>query len=509
MDIPEIDVEELERRHGDGLILIDVREPDEYESGHVPGAVLIPLQSVPDSLAEIPDAGEIHLICASGGRSMHAAQFLAGSGRSTINIAGGTKGLDSGGQTRRHRSSGLMTPAVPSGSDHPRAVPMTGFELITTPAGVADVVAAARSGDAYALDTEFHRERTYFPKVALVQIAWEGGLVLIDPLATSLAPLAELLTEGGVAVIHAAGQDLEVLERACGCVPHTLFDTQLAAGFVGLRTPSLASILDRELGVRLPKGDRLTDWLVRPLTKAQLAYAAADVEHLLEVHRRLSDKLRQSGRLAWAAAESEELRLRTRAQRDPEQAWLRIKEVRHLNKKARGIAQSVGRWREEKAIATDQPPRFVLPDLAVIGVAQRAPTTVAQLRKIRGLDDRHARGSAAEEILAAVDTGRGVEIDLPRNTIRKGSGEDLRPAVTLISAWIGQYAKDQDLDPALLGTRSDIEALLRGDADARLASGWRNELAGGPIKDLLEGRAALAFSSGRLVLESRQETEST
>ena len=269
---------------------------------------------------------------------------------------------------------------------------MTGFELITTPAGVADVVNAARSGDAYALDTEFHRERTYFPKVALVQIAWEGGLVLIDPLATSLAPLAELLTEGGVAVIHAAGQDLEVLERACGCVPHTLFDTQLAAGFVGLRTPSLASILDRELGVRLPKGDRLTDWLVRPLTKAQLAYAAADVEHLLEVHRRLSDKLRQSGRLAWAAAESEELRLRTRAQRDPEHAWLRIKEVRHLNKKARGIAQSVGRWREEKAIETDQPPRFVLPDLAVIGVAQRAPTTVAQLRKIRGLDDRHARG---------------------------------------------------------------------------------------------------------------------
>ncbi len=132
--------------------------------------------------------------------------------------------------------------------------------------------------EAYALDTEFHRERTYFPQLALLQLAWPGGSVLVDPLAVDLTPLAKVFAGPAVAVIHAASQDLEVLELACGSVPGVLFDTQVAAGFVGFSTPSLAQLLERLLKVQLPKADRLTDWLRRPLGHEAKVYAAGDVD---------------------------------------------------------------------------------------------------------------------------------------------------------------------------------------------------------------------------------------
>jgi len=154
--------------------------------------------------------------------------------------------------------------------------------FVDTEAELAWVVEQLLVQPRYALDTEFHRERTYWPKVALVQIAWPGELVLIDPLAVDLAPLRALMDSDALAVLHAASQDLEVLELATGAVPRRLFDTQIAAGFLGMSTPSLASLHERELGVQLPKGNRLTDWLERPLKPAQKEYAAADVERLLD-----------------------------------------------------------------------------------------------------------------------------------------------------------------------------------------------------------------------------------
>ena len=169
-----------------------------------------------------------------------------------------------------------------------------------------------------AVDTEFHREKTYFPQVALVQVAWPDGLVLIDPLVVDLRPMAKLLESPVLVVMHAAGQDLEVFERACGAVPENLFDTQVAAGFIGLSSPSLAVLHERELGLRLTKGDRLTDWLARPLTDSQLDYAASDVAHLLEIHDRLVDRLSNDGRLAWAEQEFREMLERERGRRNPE-----------------------------------------------------------------------------------------------------------------------------------------------------------------------------------------------
>lgn len=381
---------------------------------------------------------------------------------------------------------------------------MPTHDLITTEAGLAEVIDALVAEPAYALDTEFHREKTYFPRCALVQIAWSDGLVLIDPLEVDLAPLAQVLDGPGLAVLHAADQDLEVLELHCGTTPATLFDTQIAAGFVGMSNPSLASLHERELGLRLPKADRLTDWLRRPLSDSQLAYAASDVEHLLEVQRRLVAKLEERGRLQWALDECEGLRIRVRGSRDPEQAWRRIKEARSLRGPARSVAQAVAAWREQRAAELDLPVRYVMPDLAIVGIAQRPPGSVQQLREVRGLDPRHLKDDVARHLVTVIAAAKDRAPTTPDEPPPAELDRELRPAVTLVSAWVSQLSRDLEIDTALMATRADLEALLRGDEDARLAHGWRAELVGEPVRKLVSGEAALAFGGhGDLVLEER------
>jgi ribonuclease D len=369
---------------------------------------------------------------------------------------------------------------------------------------VDDLIAA----DRIAIDTEFHREKTYWPRVALVQIAVGDTISLVDTVEVDIATLAPVLEGPGTIVMHAASQDLEVLDRACGTIPRDLFDTQIAAGFVGMSTPSLSSLVERYIGKRLPKGDRLTDWFERPLREAQRNYAASDVAHLFAIHDMLTEQLEERGRLQWALDECERSRTPTRPTLPTELAWTKIKEARHLRGKARGVAATLGDWRERTARTHDIPPRFVLSDLALVGVAQRAPTTVEDLRKVRGVDGRFLKDGGGKAILAAVVNGVGMKAeDVP--TLEPDQGptlsSELRPAITLVSAWIAQLAKDEQLDSALLATRGDITDILRGASDARLASGWRADLVGQPIRDLVDGRAALAFDpAGRLLLEPRE-----
>ncbi len=382
------------------------------------------------------------------------------------------------------------------------------FDLVDNDADLRAVIDQLREQSVYAVDTEFHRERTYYPKVALVQLAYADRLVIIDPLAVDIAPLAAVFDGEGLAVLHAAAQDLEVFDRSCGVVPTAIFDTQVAAGFLGLSSPSLASLHERELGKRLPKGDRLTDWLRRPLTEPQLEYAISDVADLLHIKDRLQAQLEELERLDWALAECELLRQRVRVPPDPADAWARIKECRHLRGPALGVAQELAAWREERAAETDQPARFVLPDLALVGIAQRRPTTVDGLKKNRGLDGRHLRSSAGDEILAVVQRGLQAtprRLPAPR---RRELDSKLRPAVPLVAAWVNQLARDAQIDPALVGTRADIEALLRSDESARLTQGWRAELVGQPIEQLLTGRASLAFEPDRgLIIEPRSRAK--
>lgn len=379
------------------------------------------------------------------------------------------------------------------------------FEFIDDDRTFASFVDRLVDQERYAIDTEFHRERTYFPHVALVQVADANGIVLIDALNVDLSPFARVLDGPGLAIMHAARQDLEVMERSCGTIPARLVDTQLIAGFLGYTSPSLSTLLERELAVKVPKADRLTDWLRRPLQAAQLTYAAADVAHLIELYDTLWERVEARDRAAWASEACEELRIENRGPREPAEAWRRIKEVRHLRGSALAIAQAVAAWRESQAIELDQTPRFILSDLGVVSVAGTAPTSVEQLRSLRGVDGRNLRGGLADELLHIIAAAKDTTPARPPSAQVPELPAELRPALPLVSAWVSQLARDLELETALLATRSDLEDLLRGVPGARLTSGWRGEIVGEPIRRLVSGEAALAFERGAgLRLEDRR-----
>jgi ribonuclease D len=374
---------------------------------------------------------------------------------------------------------------------------------VASQADLAEVVDELRPQPEYALDTEFHRERTYHARLALLQLSWPGATVLVDPLAVSVAPLREVLEGPGVAVMHAASQDVEILERACGTPPRELFDTQIAAGFLGYGTPGLASLLRGTLGVELPKADRLTDWTARPLEARVREYAATDVAHLLDLAALLREQLAARGRLAWVHEECELARVRHGTPNDPELAWWRIKDARALRGRGAAVAQAVAAWREERAATIDRPLRTVLSDLAIVAIAQRPPADEMALNKLRGFDGRQVRGKIASELLGAVTRGLAMTPDEVRLPPVDGVDRSQRAAVTLVSAWVGQLAREQAIEPSLLATRADVEELLAGRA-GRLTTGWRAGLVGEPASALARGDAALAFGpSGDLVLESR------
>ncbi len=387
-----------------------------------------------------------------------------------------------------------MSPALPDRHTHTWVADDPSF------ASLLDELAAA---DVYGLDTEFHRERTYHARLALLQLSWPGGVAVVDPLAVDVAPLERVLQGEGLCVMHAASQDLEILERVCGGVPTRLFDTQVAAGFVGYSSVGLGGLVQGLLGVKLPKADRLTDWLARPLPEDAVVYAASDVVHLHELHERLVAELEARGRAQWAYDECEVHRTRAAGGTVPERAWWKIKEARSLRGRAAAVAQTLAAWRERKAAEVDRPVRFLLADLALVAMAQRPPADEADLRRVRGLDEGKRKGGAARELLQVVAEGVALPLEAVQVPPTEGVDRSRRAAASLVSAWAAQRARDLEIDAALLATRADIEALLMGDG-GRLSVGWRHDVVGEPIRALAAGEASLALAEGgRLVLETR------
>ena len=369
-----------------------------------------------------------------------------------------------------------------------------------------DFVDALLLEERVGIDTEFHRERTYFPSVALIQIAHTKGISLIDPLKVDLRGLSRLLNSQVLIVMHAASQDLEVFQHACGAVPNRLFDTQVAAGFLGMSTPSLSALYEKQLGILIKKESRLTDWMARPLSNSQLEYAANDVRYLLQVYDQISAELEDRGRATWVEAECSILLEKEKKRRVPEEAWKKIKEGKNLRGNAQNNIRALAAWRERKAAKLNIPVRYVFPDIALVAIAQQEPKNLNSLEAIRGVETRHLKNTFPKEIFTELASAKELK-PLPKKEKQdRDKSKDLRAGVALVSAWIAQAARQLDLDPTILGTRSDIEALVRGDSDARMSKGWRNEIVGESVKELLKGEAALAFDGDAgLVLESRKK----
>ncbi len=376
------------------------------------------------------------------------------------------------------------------------------FEWVDSEKTLDDVIDSVLTSSRYAIDTEFHREKTYYPKLALVQIRWGAQTALIDPLAVDPRRLGRLFASDILAVFHAAQQDLEVLRHASLEAPRNIFDCQVAAGFVGYSTPSLATLVQAVKKISLSKGDRLTDWLRRPLTDQQCAYAADDVVHLFDLHDDLTRQLNELGRVDWVSAACAELATRPTGPQNPSDAWLKLKEARALKGPARGVAQALAKWREERAMRSDLPPRRVMSDMALLGISQRVPKSVEELANTRGVDDRHLSAEYCREIMTAVRDGAKISVALP-SIDNDDVDKFVRPALTLITAWVGELARKHKIDATLLATRSDITAFLRQSPNARLRQGWRATLVGDDLMRILNGEVGLSVDrDGHLKLIS-------
>jgi len=355
-----------------------------------------------------------------------------------------------------------------------------------------EVVDMCASAGAYALDTEFHRERTYFPQLALVQVRVADQTFLVDPLSCDVGEFGRAFSADSLCIVHAAQQDLEVLRQESGVVPSRIYDTQIAAGFLGLSSPSLATLVQMEAGEALPKGDRMSDWLRRPLTESQRRYAALDVAYLARIHGSQVERLTQLGRLDWVESACEDLRSRDHGPADPTTAWLRVKDVRTVRRADRGVAMAVAEWRERRAAELDIPVRRVISDVALMAIVHARPSTVEELASCRGLDVRSLGRGGAEAVLAAVVHGRDRAVDAPEPD-HEPVDRRMRGVVPLLTAWIGEIARQNSMDPTLVGTRRDVVEFLSGDERARLRHGWRRQMVGEDLDRIVAGTAALAF----------------
>ena len=369
---------------------------------------------------------------------------------------------------------------------------------IDSDAALAEILAVLLEEPRYGLDTEFVAERTYWPKLCLVQLSWPDGVALVDPLACDVAAFGDLLRSPAMMITHAGAGDLPIIERACGARPSALFDTQLAAGFVGLGTPSLASLVSALLGIRLDKSHQLTDWSVRPLSDSVRRYAAGDVESLLELTTELGERLTAAGREAWVADECETLRTAPVARQDPDTAWWKVKGARSLRGEPARIAQAVTAWRENRAREVDRPARFVLSDLVLAGIVARPPRQAADLKRLRGAGS--LPDPIVKAVLAAVEQGRAMDAAALRQPPRVGDDPSLDASVGLLAAWTAQIASGEDIEPRLLATREDVKAMVNG-RPSRLDHGWRAQVVGDRLRDLLTGDAVLRLVDGGRRLE--------
>lgn len=353
-----------------------------------------------------------------------------------------------------------------------------------------------------AVDTEFLREKTYFPRLCLIQVNAGGSIAAIDPiLIEDLSPLAAIFEDPDVVkVFHACSQDLEVLWDGMGCVCRNVFDTQVAAAFLGLRQQiGYGPLVDAYCGVSLPKAEALTDWSQRPLDPEQLVYAEDDVRYLPQIYETMCNKLVDSDRLSWVLPEMDEASDPSRFRKDPRDAYLRLKRASTLTRRQLAVAREVCAWREETAAARDVPRKWLMSDEVIVEACHRTPTSLPRLRRIRGLEKLSE--SDARGIIASVQRGLDCPpADFPAAIKRLKSSPEKDGALDLMSAVVRVVAEKTGIAPQVIASKDDLNELLSGSRDGRLAQGWRREVAGKQLERLLAGELGLTIKDGKIEL---------
>jgi ribonuclease D len=379
------------------------------------------------------------------------------------------------------------------------------MSLITDTAALEEVCARLSSADFITVDTEFLRDRTYWPKLCLVQLGGPEEAVAVDALAEGidLSPLLKMMRNPGILkVFHAGRQDFEIFFRLMGRLPDPVFDTQIAAMVCGFGDAAgyetLVSSLTRK---RIDKTMRFTDWGHRPLSQKQLTYALGDVTHLRVVYEKLRARLDKTGRYPWVAEEMAALTDPALYQVDPREVWRRLK-VRTTKPRFLAILQELAAWRENEAQSRDVPRNRVLRDDALMEIAAHAPSSREELSALRGLHGGQSGGAMGEAILAAVARGKAVpEADCPTLPKYRAPGTRTGPSIDLLKVLLKVKCDAHGVAQKLIASSDDIEAIAADDeADVPAMHGWRRQLFGDDALALKHGRLALTARGPKIEL---------
>lgn len=379
--------------------------------------------------------------------------------------------------------------------------------LITQPPELEAFCERLSKIDVIAVDTEFMRERTYWPKLCLVQVAGGDEAAAIDPLAPAmdLSPLFELLRAPHILkAFHAARQDLEIFHKLMGgMLPKPVFDTQIAAMVCGFGDQvSYETLVGKLAKARIDKSSRFTDWSLRPLSARQIEYAIADVVHLLPVYRKLAARLRSTGRGDWLAEEMADLTDPANYAIDPMQVFRRVRS-RSGNGRMLAVLRELAAWRERDAQTRDIPRAWVLRDEALLEIAHHTPKTADELARTRGMARKFAESAAGAEVLAAVARGLAVpEAECPESDARREIPRGVGAVADLLKVVLKLKSEEADVAQRLLASSEEVELIAAEGEVANVPAlhGWRRQVFGDAALRVRSGRLALVVEGRKLVL---------
>ena len=377
------------------------------------------------------------------------------------------------------------------------------MHLITTTAELADVCARFARHPFVAVDTEFMRETTFWPKLCLIQMAGPQDEALVDPMARTLdlKPFFDLMADTAVVkVFHAARQDVEIVWSEAGLLPSPIFDTQVAAMVCGFGdSVSYVNLVKKVLDEDLDKSSRFTDWSRRPLSPQQLTYALGDVTHLRGVYKHLKTELEQHGRASWLDEEMAILTDPATYEVHPEQAWRRLK-ARVKSRRAMAVLMELAEWRERLAQSADVPRQRVMKDEALYDIANQSPANVQALGDLRSVTPAFARSDKGQQVLDAIARGKQRSLDnVPQIERGMALGPEALAVADLLRVLLKAVAAEHRVAPKVLATTEELEAIATDDAaDVPALKGWRRAMFGEKALALKHGKLALGIKGGEV-----------